>query len=394
MYNKQIEIFFNELNNFIESKELIKLVLSNKKDKSSDLKNIIVTIVKLKSGFRLNFVYRHHTKDITKNHNFEEGQILIKELFNTKFYNAEISGNSENLSIVTNLKGKTRLKRSEPTLQPLALFKHDRVKERPIKTDGNIYLRELGIVNANWEVRHEMRDKFKQINKYIELLSPYFKEVEIKKNFHIADMGAGKGYLTFALYDYLTNSQSKNIRITGVEFRDDLVKACNAIAEKANFNKLTFIKGTIEKAEIEEVDVLIALHACDTATDEAIYRGIKENASLIVCAPCCHKQIRKEFNVTNELSNIVSHGILKERQAEIITDGLRALIMELHGYKTKVFEFISTEHTPKNIMIVGRKVEKGISNKKIILNNIEAIKNFYGIKKHYLERLSSNYDSK
>ena len=232
-----------------------------------------------------------------------------------------------------------------------------------------------------------MTDKFKQINRYIELLSPYLKEIEFKDNFHITDMGSGKGYLTFALYDYLTNNQSKVVRMTGVEFRDDLVKTCNTIAEKANFKNLKFIKGTIEKAKIEQLDVLIALHACDTATDEAIFRGIKSNASLIVCAPCCHKQIRKEFNVTNELSYVVNHGILKERQAEIITDALRALIMESFGYKTKIFEFISTEHTPKNLMIVGQKTGNTLKDKELIYENIAAIKNTYGINKHYLEKL-------
>lgn len=387
MNNRPTEIFFEKSTTFIGNKELIKLILSNKRNKSSDLKKIIVTIVKLKMGYRLNFVYRHNTKDITKNYDFKEGQNLIKGNFNTKFYNAEISSNTENLSLITDLKGKVHLKRSEPTLQPLTTFNHDRIKDRLIKTNKNIYLRELGIINANWEVRHEMTDKYRQINRYIELLSPYFKEIEFKKNFHIADMGSGKGYLTFALYDYLTNSQSKNIKMTGVEFRDDLVKTCNAIAEKANFNNLEFIEGTIEKVKLEELDVLIALHACDTATDEAIFRGIKSNASLIVCTPCCHKQIRKEFNVTNELSYVVSHGILKERQAEIITDSLRALIMELFGYKTKVFEFISTEHTPKNIMIVGRRIENAVINKKSILKNIVEIKNVYGIGRHHLETL-------
>ncbi len=387
MNNNQIVIFLDRLDSFIYNKELIKLILSNRKDKSSDLKNIVVTIVKLKVGYRLSFVYRHDTNDITKNYKFEEGIILIKVALNSEFQNAEITSNSENLLLVTNPNGKVKLKRSEPTLQPVATFNHDKVKERPIRREGNIYLRELGIVNADWEVRHEMKDKYRQINRYIELLAPYFNEVKLKNNFHVADMGSGKGYLTFALYDYLTNGQSKKIRMTGVEFRQNLVDICNTIAEKAKFENLKFITGTIEKAEIAEVDVLIALHACDTATDEAIYRGINSKASLIVCAPCCHKQIRKEFNVTNELSYVVSHGILKERQAEIITDSLRALIMESHGYKTKVFEFISTDHTPKNLMIVGRKIENSSIDKTSILKNIAAIKNIYGIKNHYLETL-------
>jgi Methyltransferase domain len=387
MDNKQIDIFFDKLTTFIENKQLIKLILSNKKDKPSDLKSILVSIVKLKSGYRLNFVYRHNTKDITKNYDFEEGKNLIKQALEVNFYNAEMSANTENISYITSSKGKVRLKISEPKLKPLTTFNHDRQKNRLINTEGNIYLRELGITNDNWKVRHEMTDKFRQINRYIELLSPYLNDIELKKNFHIADMGSGKGYLTFTLYDYLSNSLSKAVKITGVEFRDELVEKCNTIASKANFNHLKFIKGTIEKAEIEEVDVLIALHACDIATDEAIFRGIKSNAALIVCAPCCHKQIRKEFNVTNELADVLSHGILKERQAEIITDGLRALIMESFGYKTKVFEFISTEHTPKNVMLVGKKTENTVKNKELILKKIAAIKNFYGIKTHYLESL-------
>jgi len=200
-------------------------------------------------------------------------------------------------------------------------------------------------------------------------------------------MGSGKGYLTFALYDFLTNNLKKSVNMTGVEFREDLVNVCNAIAEKANFNQLAFKKGTIADTNLEKIDILIALHACDTATDDAIYRGITSDASLIVCAPCCQKQIRKAMNVTNELSNITKFGILKERQAEIITDTLRAMIMEAYGYKTNVFEFISLEHTPKNVMIVGKKNSKTKPDKKQILDNIAAIKKVYGIDKHYLETL-------
>jgi hypothetical protein len=200
-------------------------------------------------------------------------------------------------------------------------------------------------------------------------------------------MGSGKGYLTFALYDYLTNTLGKKPVMTGVEFREDLVKSCNLIAEKSKFDQLNFIAGTIEEVELKGIDILIALHACDTATDDAIYRGITAGASLIVCAPCCHKQIRKEMNVTNELHSLVKFGILKERQAEIITDTIRALILEAYGYKTKVFEFISTEHTPKNVMIVGRKTAGENPAKEKIFRDIAAIKASFGIKGHYLEGL-------
>jgi hypothetical protein len=232
-----------------------------------------------------------------------------------------------------------------------------------------------------------MSDKYKQINKYIELLAPYLSELTVTDSLHFADMGSGKGYLTFALYDYLSNNLKINTHATGVEFREDLVWTCNSIARQAGFENLSFVKGTIEKTELEKIDILIALHACDTATDDAIFRGIQSDAELIVCAPCCHKQIRKAFNVTNELSNVTKFGILKERQAEIITDTIRAMILEAHGYKTNVFEFIPLEHTPKNVMIVGKKVRNAAPDKQGVLKNIAAIKQVFGIEKHYLETL-------
>jgi len=387
MKDNKIEIFIDKLKYFVSNNELIKLTLSNKRDKTSTLKSVVVTIAQLKRGYRLNFIYKHDTKDITKNYEYAEGIDLINKALDNDFYNADIYANTENISLIIYPNGKVLLKTSKPTLQPLTSFSHDKVKNRLINTVDNIYLRELGITNTNWEVRREMSDKYKQVSRYIELLEPYLKELTLTGDCHIVDMGSGKGYLTFALYDFLTHNMKLNIHMTGIEFREDLVNTCNAIARKANFSNLSFVKGTIENVFLEPIDILIALHACDTATDEAIYRGIKSDASLIVCAPCCHKQIRKELNVTNELSYVVKYGILKERQAEIITDSLRAMYLEAFGYKTNVFEFIETEHTPKNVMIVGRKVGVKNTDKQQILNNIAAIKRMFGIDRHYLGTL-------
>ncbi|MEI8085909.1 MAG: SAM-dependent methyltransferase [Paludibacter sp.] len=380
-------LFFEKLHSIIENKGLIKLQLTGKRDKLSDLKKLIVTAVEIKKGYCLNFVYRHNTKDITKNFEVSEGLDLIAKAMEIGFYNAELFSVKENLSLIIQPNGKVQLKTTEATLQAPTTFTHDRVKERLIDIKENVYLRELGITNANWEIRREMSDKYKQINQYIELLAPNLSDLSLPENYHIVDMGSGKGYLTFALYDYLTNHLKHKVNMTGVEYRDDLVKICNSIAVKANFEHLSFVKGTIEKTELEHIDILIALHACDTATDDAIFRGIQSGAALIVCAPCCHKQIRNAFNVTNELNNVTKFGILKERQAEIITDTLRAMMMEAFGYKTNVFEFISLEHTPKNVMIVGRKIHNSIPAKHHILNDIAAIKKVFGIEKHYLETL-------
>jgi len=385
--NEKLAQFFDKLSIFIDKEELIKLFLSNKKDKSSDLKTITISIVKLKKGTYLSFVFRHNTNDITKNYDFKEGKSLIKQYLDETFYNAEVFSNTENLILTSTKKGVVSLKVKKASLKPLMTFSHDKPKNRLIKTKNNIYLKELGITTSEDTVIPTKTDKYRQINRYVELLVPYLNHIKWNDSLHIVDMGSGKGYLTFALYDYIENTLNKNIQMTGVEYRKELVNICNNIAKKSNFNNLNFIEGTIEKAKIQNINVLIALHACDTATDEAIFRGISSNASLIVCAPCCHKQIRKQFDVTNELSSITRHGILKERQAEIITDTLRALIMEAFGYKTKIFEFISTDHTPKNLMIVGEKSEIDKNEKEKILTNIADIKKMYGIKEHYLEKL-------
>ena len=201
-------------------------------------------------------------------------------------------------------------------------------------------------------------------------------------------MGAGKGYLTFALYDYLTNVLNKPSNIIGVEYRQDLVDLCNKIAQNANFNNLHFEQGTIDNYNTKNIHILIALHACDTATDDAIYKGITNNADLIVVAPCCHKQIRREIEKQkskNELDFITKYGIFLERQAEMVTDGIRGLILEYFGYSTKIFEFITDLHTPKNIMIVGTKKKNSTENKQEILQKIKDAKAYFGIVNHHLE---------
>jgi len=383
----QFLLFIEKLKEAVENKELLKLTISNPRDKTSKIKSITISIVKLKTGFRLNFIYRFGTKDVMKNYSFEDGISLIEKALYIEFYNADLFTANETIHLAIAKTGKVKLKTKEAFLPPLPSFSHDRKKDRIIETEGNIYLKELGVTGSNGAIRYEMSDKYRQINRYIELIGPVIKELSLPEGFQVADMGSGKGYLTFALYDYLVNTLGLAPEITGVEQRDDLVTLSNKIAEKANFGHLHFVQGTIEKSDIKKPDILIALHACDTATDDAIYKGITSDAALIVCAPCCHKQLRKELNVANELEFILKHGILMERQAEIITDGIRAMIMEACGYKTRVFEFISTEHTSKNLMITGRKVAEQSPQREYILDNILKIKQLFGIGGHYLERL-------
>jgi hypothetical protein len=198
-------------------------------------------------------------------------------------------------------------------------------------------------------------------------------------------MGAGKGYLTFALHELLTQRLNLDVDIKGVEIRPDLVLKINEIIRADNLKGLEFVESSIEAYHPEKLDVLIALHACNTATDDAIASGIKAGAELIVCAPCCHKQIRQEMERSGKVDAITRYGIFLERQAVMITDTIRALILEYFGYKTQVMEFIEMEHTPKNVLLVGRKTSKE-PKKAEILQQIADLKSQYGIETHYLER--------
>ena len=205
-----------------------------------------------------------------------------------------------------------------------------------------------------------------------------------EENLRIVDMGSGKGYLTFAAYDYFKNIRDVDVQITGVDTKRELVDLCNGIAAASQFEGLNFVVGTIGEYDVGSVNILIALHACNTATDDAIYKGITANADLIVVAPCCHQEIRPQINPPAMLRDILKHGVMLERTAETITDGLRSLLFERSGYATKLFEFVSTEHTPKNNMLVGTRLKKP-SDPEPFERQIDEIKSLYGIREHHLE---------
>ena len=375
------------LSESLENNTLIKLTLSNKRTKGEDLNNVFVKPVVIKNETLLSFVYRHTTKDVTKNFGIEEAAEEIARLLTDQFFNADLFTSESDFSLLSNKKGNSKLLKKPASSTEIPLFSHDKIKRRFIQPEGNIYLRDLGVLTAEFKVRADMQDKFKQINKYVEIIDGILKNAEKSETLSVVDMGSGKGYLTFALYDYLKKNMSGNIRVTGVEFRPDLVEKCNKIAADAGFEDLNFIEGTIEKANLPDFNMLIALHACDTATDEAIYRGIEAKAPVIVCAPCCHKQIRKQMKPENILKEITRHGILEERQAEMLTDTLRAMIMEAYGYKTRVFEFIATEHTPKNVLIAGTSKNPQAKPDQEVMERIRQLKAQFGIEQHHLEKL-------
>lgn len=250
------------------------------------------------------------------------------------------------------------------------------------------YLQALGVTDAEHKLIPAMSKKWKQINKFIEIFSVAIQEAGLAqyKNLHIADFGSGKAYLTFAMHDYVSNNLSATAQITGVELRQSLVDLCNVTAENLHLTGLQFEQGDVKHFQAKGINVMIALHACDVATDYALHMGIATGAEVIMCSPCCHKQIRPQIKLPQILAPMLQHGIHLGQEAEMITDSLRALLLEAHGYQTKVFEFISLEHTSKNKMILATKRKQPKDPSKT-LAQIAAIKQFYGIEQHCLEQL-------
>jgi len=376
--------FLEKLQQSIEADTFVKLTLSKPGNKMLELKNVYARVIEIKAQPTLSFTLRYPTKDVTKNHPISEGIGIIGLWLGNDFLNGDLFTTKEDISIQFNKKRQPHLFTKSPNHPITPPHLHNQPKKRFLEaTENNVYLREMGITGADGQVLPTGQKKFRQINKYIEIINTLLQQSPLPPDAHIVDMGSGKGYLTFALYDYLTNHLGLSPTVIGIELRQNLVDFCNNLAQKAAFENLHFIAQDINDYQSERTDMLIALHACDTATDLAIAKGIKNQASIIVVAPCCHKQIRGQMSCQTDLQAILKHGILEERQAELITDGIRALLMEANGYKTKVFEFISTEHTGKNLMIVGTKSKPNVE----ALQKVKAIKKTFGIREHYLEGL-------
>jgi len=378
--------FINILADSVAAKNLRHLTLLNKRDRTQELKKTIVRLVQLKAGERLSFTYRYPTNDITKNYPLTAALEIIGDLLEKNFTQAELATTESEWYLSYPDRGKTKLTEKSAIAPGTVNLSHDHKKKRAI-SEYSSYLTHLGVSNDNGKILKDKQAKYRQINKVIEIIDPIISKSALDNEYTVADMGSGKGYLTFALYDHLKNNLNHNPTVTGIEIRPDLVKKCNSIAEAVAYEQLHFTEGSIDSTAIENIDILIALHACNTATDDAIYKGIKAEAKIIICSPCCHKQIRKQMETTGALKNITQYGILKERQAELITDTIRALILKAHGYQTNVMEFISTEHTPKNLLIVGTRKTALTSPDSSIMQEIQEIKKLYGIKEHYLERL-------
>jgi len=383
----QRQQFISQLTQSLEQESFSKLVLSKYRGAETDLVRIVVRQVMLRDQAQLCFVYSYKTRDITKNLPLPDGIKLITELLGDAFKNANLFTLSEELQLNFSKRGKAMLHRGKSTQSVAPSRQHNREKRRYLDLD-RAFLVALGVTNEQHQLIPSMSRKWKQINKFVELFQRAFDSSVLKNKdaVHVLDFGSGKGYLTFAIHDFLCNSLKVDGQVTGVELREDMVQLCNKAASKLHLDGLHFHLGDVRSYSPEAIDVMIALHACDTATDYAIHMGIRANAAIIMCAPCCHKQVRPQMHNPTVLQPLLQYGVHLGQEAEMITDTLRALLLEAHGYDTQVLEFISLEHTSKNKMILAVK-RNHAGKQQAILDQISAIKQFYGIKEQQLETL-------
>lgn len=385
-----LQAFTSELRTSIQTQGLQKLVLSKYCGDSDTLQRLSVRPVVLKEQLHLQFVFSHKTQDVTQNFLPDDALQQIPLLLDTQFKAAHLYTTETEIQLTISKKGKV-LFHKKPNIQNTAAVsapeQHNREKQRYLDLNSP-FLTELGITDKQHQLIPAMSRKWKQINKFIEIFSTAIAETGLVKTqqLQVADFGSGKAYLTFALHDYLTRILGINAGIIGVELRQNLVDLCNQTATKLQLQGIQFEQGDVQHFKARGLNVMIALHACDTATDYAIHMGIAANADIIMCSPCCHKEIRPQITLPSVLAPALKYGIHLGQEAEMITDSLRALLLEANGYDTKVFEFISLEHTSKNKMILATKRKQARDNS-TILQQIAELKRFYGIKQQCLETL-------
>ena len=386
-----VDEFFAGLAVHLERGSLSRLVLAKYAGPPSDLQRVTVRPLLLRGQPHLSFVSSHATRDVTRNEPLAQGLASLRGLVGPVFRHAHLLAEGEDLELRLSQRGKASLQRQSSDRTPADPALHDRAKRRLIELDTP-FLAALGVTDASGAsvpaLVPAMARKYKQINKFVEIIDHAIaaSPLHTAPRLRVADFGSGKGYLTFAVHHHLSREPGRELDVRGIELREDLVRLCQRAADRLGLAGLHFEQGDVRDHAVRPLDVVIALHACDTATDHALHLGVRAGASLIVCSPCCHKELRPQMKSPALLAPMLGHGIHLGQQAEMLTDSLRALLLQAHGYDTQVFEFVALEHTSKNKMILAVKRAAPLPAEPV-LAQIRALKDFYAVREHCLEVL-------
>ncbi len=367
----------------------VRLVLSKPASLAAPQK-IFGRAVKLRGKIHLSLTLRHPTQDVTTNLSPAEVSAWLGGQLGKFFRSALLGTTSRDWQFIFKESGDARLIDHKPAAKKAPPREHDQKHAGLLDPSAQDWLTGLDVLDREGKLRASMADKHRQINHYLEIVSHLARECgwigTAPAALHFADMGCGKGYLTFGLWHLFVRVLKQPIHVTGVESRLELVALTNWLAKRIPADGLEFVPGEIASAKLPPLDALIALHACNTATDDAIRRGIELGAKLIVVAPCCHKEIRPQLGRPASLAPVLQHGLMEERLAEWATDGLRALYLEWAGYRTKLMEFVGGEHTPKNLMIAAVREREAFGDG-AARQRIVDLKTFFGIERHALDPL-------
>ncbi len=339
---------------------LIRVILSNPSSKDGVIKICARPMLKNKS---LLFQIEEYTKTQVFHKNLtagDAGSYLTGKLSSdtssqtASFKNALVETQSFTANVLVSKKGTITIKKkmNASAKQPKISLSHNRKKKYILEEGIPVpFLIDLGVMTQNGNIVNAHYDKFRQINRFLEYIEDILPSLPTGRELRILDFGCGKSYLTFAIYYYLKVLKGYPVRITGLDLKEDVIRHCNELAVKYGYDKLEFLCGDIAYYDgCSQVDMVVTLHACDTATDYALAKAVGWGAKVILSVPCCQHELNKQMK-NDLLSPVLHYGILKERMAALMTDGLRAQILEANGYRTQILEFIDMAHTPKNLLI-------------------------------------------
>ncbi|MDA1163331.1 MAG: SAM-dependent methyltransferase [Planctomycetota bacterium] len=385
----------------IESDSLIQLVLSQpvRDDNAAPspagvmpptaVDSVVIRPIDLKSERNLQFTFCEARRETHRNLPPDAAVAEVERLMKSQFRRGHLFTTDFDFTIKVKADGKVRAHQYPPSKQKSGSTDHNRRKHYLIP-DGTPcpFLEEIGVMTTDGKVRKQKFDKFRQINRYLEFVEDVYESFPRTGPIRVVDFGCGKSYLTFALHHLLCRIHGRQVDIIGLDLKSDVVNHCNEIARKLNCDGLKFESGDMAgHLPLDSVDLSVSLHACDTATDVALARAIEWNAKVIFAVPCCHHEVASKLK-TDFLAPIMRRGILKERFAELLTDALRADILEACGYRTQVLEFISLEHTPKNILI--RAIRNSASTVSLPISapeNVRHNRDIFGLEPCALETL-------
>lgn len=384
-----VSAFLAKVTRSLQDQTFVRLVVS-RPTSLEEAERVTGRLVEIRGEAHVSLTLRYPTKDMTKNLPVKEVKTWLGSELVSRYRSALLNTTARDWQLSLDSGTAGRLISHKPAFTQAPARSHDQAKHSVLDDSARDWLQALEVLDASGKLRASMADKHRQIHHYLEIFSHLARDSgwdkEKARELVVADMGCGKAYLTFGLWHLFQRIWKQPVRVIGVETRPDLIGKTSSIAAKIGASNLQFLQGTIQSAPLTELDGLIALHACNTATDDAIRRGIELGAKLIVVAPCCHQEMRPQLGKPEPLTPVLQHGLMAERMAEWVTDGLRALFLEWAGYETKMLEFVSSEHTPKNLMIAAIRRRTPFSEP-TVRERIVALKQYFGIQRHALDEL-------